>query len=911
MSNVKQELRSFGSNNRGNVTILTAVALTILMGFAGLVGEFGEGLLTQTTNQRISDVAGHQAAVYCTNNATCATTATQNTAIAVAAQLGSLNGLSTSSSAGLTTTFPNDSAGNASVQVASVSTDHLLIAPIAGAPNNLSVQASGLVAIGQTMTPGTPATTQTVTTTTYQTETVVTPTLVTIVTPTLVTIVTPTVETVEVPTVETVEVPTQEQVTTTVSTSPCIVALSSSSALALNGGTSLTAPSCGIASNDTVSVPNGTIMTAKAISYGSVWPLLGCPKSTTPYTSNTNITINGSACSTTNPPVNQTIADPLATATQVTTAEGRLTTVAALTAPSAPTVTAPTASSGGTAWPSALTNLGYYPTATVTDSATKCSASFSNNIWTISGCNPGTYNLTTAPVTSGMGFNFLQSGSSSNVYNFNYAVSLSGTTNFGPGTFNFKQGLTTSANTTFGAGTVNVTGNLVINSSPTTTFGASTYYVSGYVSTTGTTNFGGSTTGGTFNVGQYVSLAGTTTFGSGTFDFVQGLTAGGGTTTTFGSGTFNFGAPTSGNTCTNSAYYSICHTGTTMTFGAGVFTMSKGIYAGGGTKLYMGGGSTSNSFNIGASSDGNSLNFGGGPTAEFGDATCGTCVFQLAGNLTTGGGSCTLISAAAEHDIKGNINVAGGTVLGAGVYTTYGYFAAGLNSGGSVSCPTTFGGSSTNVGVFGNGVTITYGGNNTAYTTGGVHYGFYLSAGFSNIDLVAPTSGATQNLLLAGPASTSSAAGAGMYVGQGAGGVLSGAAYLPVGDYNMSGGAGIVDTGGYLSNPNQCFQIVANTIELTGGAFAASTCISGLLNTADQIDTSTTSTQTVNVATQETVNVATQETVNVTSTVTENITSQVMENITSTVTVPVTTTTTVTTPGTPASGKNVNVQTVQ
>ena len=44
----------------------------------------------------------------------------------------------------------------------------------------------------------------------------------------------------------------------------------------------------------------------------------------------------------------------------------------------------------------------------------------------------------------------------------------------------------------------------------------------------------------------------------------------------------------------------------------------------------------------------------------------------MAGNLTTSGGTCVAVSAAAEHDINGSIAGAGGLYLGSGIYTING-----------------------------------------------------------------------------------------------------------------------------------------------------------------------------------------------------------------------------------------------
>ena len=65
-------------------------------------------------------------------------------------------------------------------------------------------------------------------------------------------------------------------------------------------------------------------------------------------------------------------------------------------------------------------------------------------------------------------------------------------------------------------------------------------------------------------------------------------------------------------------------------------------------------------------------------------------MFQLVGNfnVSSGGGSCMTISAAAQHDIYGNFPAsAGGTFLGSGVYTVTGYVGLGApNGGGDVTC---------------------------------------------------------------------------------------------------------------------------------------------------------------------------------------------------------------------------------
>ena len=118
--------------------------------------------------------------------------------------------------------------------------------------------------------------------------------------------------------------------------------------------------------------------------------------------------------------------------------------------------------------------------------------------------------------------------------------------------------------------------------------------------------------------------------------------------------------------------------------------------------LSLGYGSSTNSFNIGNDHHEYSLNEANGATL-FGDATGTGDLFQMAGNLTTTGGTCVAVSAAAEHDINGYIAGAGGLYLGSGIYTVNGYVALGNASGGDVSnCPT----SGTTTGLSGLGVTL-------------------------------------------------------------------------------------------------------------------------------------------------------------------------------------------------------------
>jgi hypothetical protein len=291
------------------------------------------------------------------------------------------------------------------------------------------------------------------------------------------------------------------------------------------------------------------------------------------------------------------------------------------------------------------------------------------------------------------------------------------------------------------------------------------------------------------------------------------ITVNGGVTVNFTMGAaYNFASGIAA--CNGEAppYYSICNKGTALTIaGPSTFVLASGIYAKGGSTTRLGSGSTANSYNIGVAGDGESINAGTSTSVTLDDATGAGDIFKTAGNITNGGGNCLTIPAAAEHDIKGFISVAGGTKLGSGVYTLSKYFAAGDNNGGDVTC----GGVS--VGVSGSNVTFVIGASAMpAGTCAG--QAFCVAAGFGHVTLTAPTSGTNNNLLVLGPPSTSPNPGAGAKFAQGASGTtLSGAFYIPNGPVSMSGSGNINSGGG-------CLELIGSQISLVGGSAAATTC---------------------------------------------------------------------------------------
>ncbi len=344
-------------------------------------------------------------------------------------------------------------------------------------------------------------------------------------------------------------------------------------------------------------------------------------------------------------------------------------------------------------------------------------------------------------------------------------------------------------------------------------------------------NFGNITFGGGINLnfntgglstavynfsGSIYNKGTTAAFGPGTYNIAQGLLTGGGTTTTFGAGTFNIGRATTG--CNGSSEYSICNTSTLTFGGPSAFVLAGGIDNTGGSTLTMGSGST-NSFNIGPGSDGNAIVAAGGSKTIFADATGSGDIFQLVGNfnVSSGGGSCMTISAAAQHDIDGNFATAGGTFLGSGVYTVTGYIGLGANGGGDVTC------NGVDVGMSGTGVTFVDGGGSTP--TSGTCSGeaFCLAAGYNNVTLTAPATGTTAQLLVIGPSPTSNTAGA-LFTEGASNTSLSGVFYFPNATISLGGGASVGN------GPNQCLELIGSQVSLTGGTTAASTCIAGGAN---------------------------------------------------------------------------------
>jgi hypothetical protein len=310
--------------------------------------------------------------------------------------------------------------------------------------------------------------------------------------------------------------------------------------------------------------------------------------------------------------------------------------------------------------------------------------------------------------------------------------------------------------------------------------------------------------------------------GTGPFNF-GAITLSGGTTVTFGSGSYTFGTTT----CSGTANVSICNTGTSLTFtGPDILVLAGSIYNGGGASMALGSGSSSNSYDIGEDGGGYSINVGTSKIMTFGDATGAGDVFETAGTISSGGGSCLALPATTEHDINGSILAAGGLVMGAGIYTVDGSVSLGNGGGGDASnCPT----SGTTTGLTALGVTIVVGGARittpsgaSPVSCGSISSTFCVGAGYNTVKLTAPTSGSTAQLAVIGPQTTTDTAGA-TFTSGASNTQISGAFYFPNGPINLSGAATLHDT----VDTGACLELIGTSVTASAGTSTGSSC-SGL-----------------------------------------------------------------------------------
>lgn len=283
-------------------------------------------------------------------------------------------------------------------------------------------------------------------------------------------------------------------------------------------------------------------------------------------------------------------------------------------------------------------------------------------------------------------------------------------------------------------------------------------------------------------------------FGSGTFNISGNVKIGAdGASISFGAGTFNIGS----GTCHGPSFSVCAITNTSITFGGpSSFNLVAGVQNGG--RIVMGAGS-SNSFDIGASSTGDSFRLVTRTTTILADANARP--FRLHGHMNgeAATDSCLMIGAADHHDIKGNFLTAGAVVMGAGVYTIDGHMALAPIGGGQGNCPG-------QTSVFGENITIVLSGKTTYPTSDCRGLVFCAAGAFQGVTIKAPTTGPYANLAIIGPETS---AGAGLRTGTTT--QINGAFYLPNGHFRMDGNAA-------LSSGTGCFNLVSSSLEFWNNA---------------------------------------------------------------------------------------------
>ncbi|MEO6093680.1 MAG: hypothetical protein ABIT04_04865 [Novosphingobium sp.] len=357
-----------------------------------------------------------------------------------------------------------------------------------------------------------------------------------------------------------------------------------------------------------------------------------------------------------------------------------------------------------------------------------------------------------------------------------------------PGTYNINK-LTI-------AGGVNVTfqnGSNITVAAGFTNSGASVNFGNANISVNGGFDTGSS--GVTIGVGTLwigsgtVSFKGTNVKGDGNVTINSVLTLGGGQKLTMGAGQHYFGGFSLGG-------------GGAVTIGAGPFIASSGVAIGGGSELSIGDGSVL----IGIDANANSINLSPGGLFFMGDG-----VFGANGNIITAGGSRIVFGKTANHQINGNLTIAGSALFGAGRYTIRNNFT---NGTGGTTWPYTSSLTGKTYGQTLEGVSV------SGYDMAGVNVTFVL-VGTVNL------SGGAKSKLIAAAASVSGAqigdmlahsmGGLGTSWSGGATSVFAGTVYLPNSTVTMSGGNATLGAG-------QCFTLIAYKILATGGASSGTAC---------------------------------------------------------------------------------------
>ncbi|RWF55692.1 pilus assembly protein TadG-related protein, partial [Mesorhizobium sp.] len=191
-----QIFRRFSRSRDGNVLIISALVLPLLIGMAALVTEYGGALVERSDNQRIADLSAFAGAL--AYNATKSTDQMKATAVNVAV----LNGVPAADVQASLVTSPKTS-GMKAVAVTINTPKSLILARVLQDRQQLNIHANSIAEVGAAAsTPG------------------------------------------------------------------CMLALDGTqTGITLSGGTKISAPKCTVSSNNTVTVPCGTTISAIGVTY--------------------------------------------------------------------------------------------------------------------------------------------------------------------------------------------------------------------------------------------------------------------------------------------------------------------------------------------------------------------------------------------------------------------------------------------------------------------------------------------------------------------------------------------------------------------------------------------------------------------------------------------------------------------
>lgn len=308
-------------------------------------------------------------------------------------------------------------------------------------------------------------------------------------------------------------------------------------------------------------------------------------------------------------------------------------------------------------------------------------------------------------------------------------------------------------------------------------------------------------------------------FGPGTYHFYNGLKLMNGATASFQQGNLHFGNIYEGEDCTETVRAGICVIGKSELHffsDSSDIAIYSGLYASENSLVGIGDGGI-NSLYVGVMLDdrnrltSQSIYIESGAQLTVADATRMANSITIMGNVETRDQTCFTFGAAANHDLRGNMELNGSTRLGAGVYTLGGYFAVGTQAAGPTRCW------GRRIGLDGKQVTIVV--NGRSQITSGVCAGasFCIAAGFNNFGLTAPTSGPYKSLAIVGPSGNSTSA---VINGSSAMSLLRGIVYYPNGPVRFASAS----SGG--GTPDNCLQIIGLDVNLTAPGNVVSECIS-------------------------------------------------------------------------------------